>query len=437
MEPEPVENTEEHSQRVLAAIVFTDVVGFSHRTGREEDATIQAVRRELGIMSNACRNHGGQVLKNTGDGLLMCFQSAIQALTCAIQIQEELTRLNSSVPAENRLQHRIGVHLGDVITTEDDVYGDGVNVAARLQQEAKPDTILFSRTVYDVVKNKMTIDASYLGPRTLKGIAEPVMVWQILSPSVTRSHEEAIAKVGELLREPATSTEPGISGRRAVLYVMASILALGVPIILFLTMFRPGGNLARDTQGPTLMDKLRKRIDGSAEQKPVASPQASAPNANPTPDAEEQMRALLVTPEIEAARRDFLRTYDFQGLVQWLKAQGYGDKPGGARLIARYESLAAFLLWFKEQVSAATEENPIVGNNDPAMPGEYKVWAGQNGSLSFVSATGSGEQPFASIPPKTLLAVARSAYAKSQSSASAIPESQAGQWFQLFSEEFP
>lgn len=437
--PESPQIEEQKGQRMLAAIVFTDIVGFSSKTRRDEDRTINAVRRDLGIMSAACKRNGGQVLKNTGDGLLMCFSSAVQALTCAIEAQNDLDALNRSLPVDERLQHRIGVHLGDVILTEDDVYGDGVNVASRLQNEAKPDTILFSRTVYDVVKGKMAFDATYLGPRTLKNIAEPVMIWQIASSTHESNQKEAMAKAAELLREPAP-VDSGIAGRRAGFYVLAAVLALGIPIVLFLTMFR-GATKQPDTHaGPTLMDKLRQRANGNKESsstqtqggttgKSVAGASTNSEVAPTGPD-------LTQDPDFITARADFVKKYDFAGLVSWMQTKGYATKPGGPELITRYVGLSEFMKWFAAQVAAATKENPIVGDNDPTTPGQYKVWAGPQGSISYETASGSGQQAINTIPPRTLLAIAKEASVKSAGSSGAPSDETIGIWLTDFQEEF-
>ena len=123
-----------------------------------------------------------------GDGMLMRFPSANQALACALEVQRVLHEQSKRLEHRDVLAHRIGVHLGDVVTTQNDVYGDGVNVAARLQAEAKPGSVYISRTVYDVVKGKMKFPAICVGPRHLKGISEPVVVWEI--PAIQRQELE-------------------------------------------------------------------------------------------------------------------------------------------------------------------------------------------------------------------------------------------------------
>jgi len=160
----------------LAAIVFTDIVGFSRLMAEKEAETLPRVKAELARLRKVCENHGGKVLKSTGDGLLMHFTSAVQAVACALEIQ----RLSPPVDGQIQLKHRIGIHLGDVSLEDGDVMGDGVNIAARLQTQADPGGICISKTVYDVVKNRIAIRATFLGPRELKNISGAVPIYKIL-----------------------------------------------------------------------------------------------------------------------------------------------------------------------------------------------------------------------------------------------------------------
>src|SRR5471032_1346700 len=165
-------------QRMLAAIVFTDVVGFSKLAATNEARVYTSLQRDMGVITSLCRAHSGQVLNTMGDGMLLCFTSAVDAMSCAVEIQRTLLSQSQTLPASDVLHHRIGVHLGDIIMSGDNVFGDGVNIAARLQAEAKPDGICFSKTVHEVIKNKLKIDAQYLAPRQLKNIGR-VEIWQI------------------------------------------------------------------------------------------------------------------------------------------------------------------------------------------------------------------------------------------------------------------
>lgn len=167
------------AERSLAAIVLTDAVSFSARMSVDEESTLKLIQRDLDLISELCDRFGGTVLKSTGDGLLMSFYSAVQAVLCSKEVQKQLAHLAEGLPPEDYLQHRIGIHLGDVLFSHEDVLGNGVNIAARLQTKSAPGGICISQTVYDVVKARVDINATFLGPLKLKNIQEPVTAFQI------------------------------------------------------------------------------------------------------------------------------------------------------------------------------------------------------------------------------------------------------------------
>ncbi|MDJ0706255.1 MAG: protein kinase [Leptolyngbyaceae cyanobacterium MO_188.B28] len=175
-------STSNRGQRALAAIVVTDAVNSSARMSVDEESTLTLIQRDLQLMEDICGQFDGQVLKSMGDGLLMYFVSAVQAVAGALEMQTKLTERAEDVPEEEVLTHRIGIHLGDVFISQSDVMGNGVNIAARLQSEAEPGGICISQTAYDVVKSRLSLNATYAGPLTLKNIQDPVPAYQIPSP---------------------------------------------------------------------------------------------------------------------------------------------------------------------------------------------------------------------------------------------------------------
>ena len=185
---------EESPQSSLAAIVFTDIVGFSRLMSEDESNALPRARAELARLKALCEKHNGKVLKSTGDGLLMHFTSAVKAVACALEIQNSRAAPDGGEP----LQHRIGIHLGDVYLDEGDVMGDGVNIAARLQTQADPGGICISKTVYDVVKNRLAIQATFLGPRELKNITEAVPIYKILIEAQAGDAKPRRADSGQL-----------------------------------------------------------------------------------------------------------------------------------------------------------------------------------------------------------------------------------------------
>ena len=167
-------------QRRLAAIVSADVVGYSLLMGRDDSATLaglKAHRREL--IDPKIAEYGGRIVKTTGDGLLLEFSSVVEAVRCAVDVQRGMAERNASVPVEKKIAFRIGVNLGDIIIDGDDIFGDGVNVAARLQTLADPGGICVSKTVRDQVLDKLGFAFEDLGAREVKNIVRPVEVYRI------------------------------------------------------------------------------------------------------------------------------------------------------------------------------------------------------------------------------------------------------------------
>src|SRR6266480_1734610 len=143
-------------ERRLAAILAADVAGYSRLVGADEEGTLAALtalRRELAHPK--IKEHRGRIVKTTGDGLLVEFASVVDAVRCAVEVQREMTERNTGVPAERRIEFRIGINLGDIIIDKRDIYGDGVNVAARLEALAEPGGICVSRVVRDQVRDKL------------------------------------------------------------------------------------------------------------------------------------------------------------------------------------------------------------------------------------------------------------------------------------------
>jgi adenylate cyclase len=168
---------EQRVERRLAAILAADVVGYSRLMGVDEEgtlATLKACRSEL--IDPKVTEHRGRIFKTTGDGVLVEFASAVDAARCAMEIQRAMTQRNASVPEDRRIELRIGINVGDIIIDEGDIYGDGVNIAARLETLASPGAICISDSVYQPIKGKIMLEVSDMGEQKLKNIAEPVRV---------------------------------------------------------------------------------------------------------------------------------------------------------------------------------------------------------------------------------------------------------------------
>lgn len=171
-------------ERKLTAILYADVAGYSRLTGQDEEGTHLMLSDSLDTITALIERHKGKVLHFAGDAVLAEFASVVTALTCAVDIQLDLKIRNEDVPEDRRLEFRIGLNLGDVIVDRQEIYGDGVNVAARLEGLADPGGICISRSVLDQVKNKMDYGYESLGEQKVKNITEPVQTYRvILEPS--------------------------------------------------------------------------------------------------------------------------------------------------------------------------------------------------------------------------------------------------------------
>jgi TolB-like protein/Tfp pilus assembly protein PilF len=166
--------------RRLAAILAADVAGYSRLMGADEEGTLErlkALRREL--LDPKIAEHRGRIVKTTGDGLLVEFASVVDAVRCAVAVQQAMAERNSGVEADNRIELRIGINLGDVIVEADDIYGDGVNIAARIEALADAGGVFVSNTVYDQVRDRPPFVFEDLGEQQVKNIARPVRVYRV------------------------------------------------------------------------------------------------------------------------------------------------------------------------------------------------------------------------------------------------------------------
>lgn len=163
------------SRRSLGAILISDAAGFSALASRDEARALDQLQTDMEIMRSCCARFQGRIIKSTGDGYLMFFDSAVLAVECALDIRAAMAVRTG----EGLFQHRIGVHLGDVVLTNDDAYGDGVNVASRLESAATPGSVLISQTVFDVIRGKVACKSTFEGEKAFKGLASRIPVWSV------------------------------------------------------------------------------------------------------------------------------------------------------------------------------------------------------------------------------------------------------------------
>ncbi|EJJ28474.1 adenylate/guanylate cyclase domain-containing protein [Rhizobium sp. CF142] len=184
------------TQRKLTTIFAADVQDYTRLMGADEEGTLAMLKHYRDAMSRLIASHGGRVVNTWGDGLLADFPSVVEAVRAAIDVQNELAGKNAARPTDGRMLFRIGINLGDVIVEGEDIYGDGVNIAARLQASAPAGGIVISNTVYDQVRNKVAVGFDFLGALEMKNIADAVP-----------SYAVRIGTVGAEPQKPAAAPE--------------------------------------------------------------------------------------------------------------------------------------------------------------------------------------------------------------------------------------
>jgi class 3 adenylate cyclase len=171
-------------KRRLTCILAADAVGYSSQMGNDEEGTIRVLSAHRAVIDGIITFHGGRIMSTAGDSVLAEFASAVEAVRCAVEIQEALKTRNDSLPAGSQMQFRVGVNLGDVVVKNDDLLGDGVNVAARLETVAEPGGICISSSVYDQITGKLDLGFQDMGEHALKNISRPIRVYRVSGTSV-------------------------------------------------------------------------------------------------------------------------------------------------------------------------------------------------------------------------------------------------------------
>src|ERR1044072_5912615 len=202
--------------RRLAAIVAGDISGYSRLMQIDEEGTHNRVKRiERDLIEPSIVEHHGRLVKTTGDGFIAIFDSPVEAVRCSIVIQQNLVGRNAALPKHHWIEYRIGVNLGDVIVEPDDVYGDGVNIATRIEGIAEPGQVYISGAIYEQIKHKMVCGYESLGDRKVKNITDPVRVYRVLPDAAayqrTRRGRESVLLL--LRGRSVPARRPALRGR--------------------------------------------------------------------------------------------------------------------------------------------------------------------------------------------------------------------------------
>jgi class 3 adenylate cyclase/Tol biopolymer transport system component len=214
---------QDRTKRKLTAILSADVVGYSRLMEADEAWTIQSLEENKKLMSSFIEEHNGRVVDASGDNLLAEFSSVINAVECAVKVQNQLNIKNSKLMEDNRMHFRIGINLGDVVEEENRIYGNGVNIAARLEGLAEPGGICISHTAYDQVKSKVNVEYDNLGEFQVKNINEPIRVYRILIGDENTEKYVLHSKYKKIVNP--------ISVLSAVIILL--VIALGTTIVIF------------------------------------------------------------------------------------------------------------------------------------------------------------------------------------------------------------
>jgi class 3 adenylate cyclase/TolB-like protein len=214
-------------RRRLSAILSADVEGYSRLMREDEEATVHTLTTYRTAMTHLINQYRGRVVDSPGDNILAEFTSVVDAVNCGVELQRELAERNAELPENRRMQFRIGINLGDVLEEGERIYGDGVNIAARMESLAEAGEICISATVYDAIENKIGLEYEFLGEQEVKNIDKPVRAYRVLSFPGAAAHRVVKAKraVGRTWRN--------------VFIAILAVLVVGAAVAVWHFYFRP------------------------------------------------------------------------------------------------------------------------------------------------------------------------------------------------------
>ncbi|WP_396604624.1 SUMF1/EgtB/PvdO family nonheme iron enzyme [Bradyrhizobium sp. YCK136] len=267
--------------RRLAAIIVGDIASYSRLMQADEEGTHVRVKRiERDLIEPSIVEHHGSLVKTTGDGFIAIFDSPVEAVRCSIVIQQNLIGRNASLPKHSRIEYRIGVNLGDVIIEPDDVYGDGVNIATRIEGIAEPGQVYISGAIYEQIKHKVVCGYEALGDRKVKNITDPVRIYRVL---------------------PDADAVGGTRGRRenTLIFLLSLTLLVSAAGVLWYLLAQPPGKGSEQAATPTASPVASPVQQPPARESAVPTPQPSPSLASPAPPAPTPTPSQSPTPASE------------------------------------------------------------------------------------------------------------------------------------------
>lgn len=333
-------------ERRLAAIMFADVCDYSTLMGEDEGRALAVVEMAVACIESASRQYGGRVIKKLGDGVLCEFPSAVNAVRCAIEVQKAVSEHDATAEPSQRFQMRIGIHVGDVVVSGDDILGDGVNVASRIEPLAEPGGICISRDVFDLVKNKVSIETVNLGPHDLKNISRQIDIYKVLIDAVA-GYKPAVKRTGYKWSAKMTSI-------LAIVGLLAALAVVAAGARLLVKGART--NRAKREFAVLAGDARRLAQDGKAREA-LGKLKAAADRFRGT-RCEAPLNELLA--QIESRETREVLTARQQ---QFLKAVANDDRAGAFRLVdpKSFETTDPGALWIKLRMMAAVLKAVDVG----------------------------------------------------------------------------
>ncbi len=227
-------------ERRLTTLLFADVVGYSRLMGEDEAGTLAALRGCRDAIARLIAANRGRIVNAAGDNVLAEFASVVMAVECAIQIQRALAERNAALPPERQMWFRIGINLGDVMVEGGDLYGDGVNIAARLEALAEPGGILISGTVFEHVKDKLAVGFDFIGPQSVKNIAAQVPAYRVLLQPGPAGAPPREAVPPPAVADAATDVRKTLMRR---IYISAARAGAVILLLVAINLFTWDGNL--------------------------------------------------------------------------------------------------------------------------------------------------------------------------------------------------